>query len=149
MRLLPNHGRRSRGLIFGPLAHRRFDSGRKPQAYIFDQGRKLASPQACVKKSQKAASYQARAQDHTRPQGRKPASTPRRAGKALKSNARPLVEGGGSDSTPQIPTFWNIFVDTYNFVLTVNAKALISNAHSKQKENAYATQQETIPTQRP
>ena len=96
----------------------RIAEGRKPQAYIFDQGRKLASPQACVKKSQKAASSQARAQDHTRPQGRKPASTPRRAGKALKSNARPLVGGAGSDSTPQIPTICNIFVDTHNLLLT-------------------------------
>ena len=88
------------------LVHRdpRIDSGRKPQA--------------CVKKSQKAASSQARAQDHTRPQGRKAASTPRWAGKALKSNARPLVGGAGSDSTPQIPTIWILFVGTHNLLLT-------------------------------
>ena len=87
----------------------RIAEGRKPQAYIFDQGRKLASPQACVKKSQKAASSQAQARPRTRPQGRKPAPTPRRSGKALKSNDRPLVGGGGSDSTPTNPHILDTF----------------------------------------
>ena len=58
---------------------------------------------------QKAASSQAQARPRTRPQGRKPAPTPRRSGKALKSNDRPLVGGGGSDSTPTNPHILDTF----------------------------------------
>ena len=147
MRLLPNHGRRSRGLIFGPLAHRRIATGRKPQPHIFDQGRK---PARMRKKNRKRP--QALRRTHGPIQGRKAASLPQPlVGRENASNQTldPLWEGAEATPPPQIPTFWKIFVDTYNFVLTVNAKALISNAHSKQKEKAYATQQETIPTQRP
>ena len=121
--------------------------GTRPQAYIFDQGRKPASMR---KKNRKRP--QALRRKHGPVQGRKAASLPQPLGgreNVSNQTLDPLWEGAGATPPPQIPTFWNIFVDTYNFVLTVNAKALISNAHSKQKEKAYATQQVTIPTQRP
>lgn len=112
----------------------------RPQAQR-PQARKLdpARPQECIYIIKKAASSQALSRPRTGAKGRKPHHTPTSAGKPLKSNSRPLVGGVGCYSRPQIPAIWNLFVDAHNYVLTKNAKALISNAHSKTKGVSDAT----------